>query len=62
MVESLGSVLEKKDADALKHVRDGFAELKKAWPAAMPPKTPVKDYAAVLGDVSRIELSIGKLM
>ena len=62
MVESLGSVLEKKDADALKHVRDGFAELKEAWPAAMPPKTPVKDYAAVLGDVSRIELSIGKLM
>ena len=62
MVESLGSVLEKKDADALKHVRDGFAELKKAWPAAMPPKTPVKDYAAVLSDVSRIELSIGKLM
>ena len=62
MVESLGSALEKKDADALKHVRDGFAELKEAWPAAMPPKTPVKDYAAVLGDVSRIELSIGKLM
>ena len=62
MVESLGSALEKKDADALKHVRDGFAELKKAWPAAMPPKTPVKDYAAVLSDVSRIELSIGKLM
>ncbi len=62
MVESLGSALEKKDADALKHVRDGFAELKEAWPAAMPPKTPVKDYAAVLGDVSRIEFSIGKLM
>ena len=62
MVESLGSALEKKDAAALKHVRDGFAELKRAWPAAMPPKTPVKDYAAVLSDVSRIELSIGKLM
>jgi hypothetical protein len=28
----------------------------------MPPKTPVKDYAAVLNDVSRIELAIGKLM
>jgi len=62
MVESLSAALEKKDADALKHVRDGFAELKKAWPAAMPPKTPVKDYASVLSDVSRIELSIGKLM
>ena len=38
------------------------AELKKAWPDAMAPKTPVKDYAAVLSDVSRIELSVGKLM
>ncbi len=61
MIEGLAPALEKKDAAALKHVRDGFAELKKAWPAAMAPKTPVKDYAAVLGDVSRIELSIGKL-
>jgi hypothetical protein len=62
MIEALAPELEKKDADALKRVRDGFAELKKAWPAAMPPKTPVKDYAAVLADVSRIELAIGKLM
>jgi hypothetical protein len=62
MIEGLSAALEKKDADALKHVRDGFAELKKAWPAAMAPKTPVKDYAAVLSDVSRIELHVGKLM
>lgn len=62
MIEGLTPALEKKDADALKHVRAGFAELKKAWPNAMAPKTPVKDYAAVLSDVSRIELSIGKLM
>ena len=62
MIESVAPALEKKDADALKHVRDGFAELKKTWPTAMPPKTPVKDYAAVLSDVSRIELSVGKLM
>jgi hypothetical protein len=62
MIESVAPALEKKNADALKAVRDGFAELKKAWPAAMAPKTPVKDYAAVLSDVSRIELSVGKLM
>ena len=62
MIESLAPALEKKNADALKAVRDGYGELKKAWPAAMAPKTPVKDYAAVLGDVSRIELSVGKLM
>src|SRR4051794_1553923 len=43
MIESVASALEKKNADALKAVRAGFAELKKAWPAAMAPKTPVKD-------------------
>jgi hypothetical protein len=62
MIESVAPALEKKNADALKAVRDGYTELKKAWPAAMAPMTPVKDYAAVLGDVSRIELSVGKLM
>jgi hypothetical protein len=62
MIDAVAPALEKKDADALKHVRAGFAELKKAWPDAMAPKMPVKDYAAVLSDVSRIELSVGKLM
>jgi hypothetical protein len=62
MIESVAPALEKKDADALKHVRDALAELKKAWPSAMAPKTLVKDYAAVLSEVSRIELSAGKLM
>jgi hypothetical protein len=62
MIEGIAAALEQKDKDALAHVRASFAELKKAWPTAMPPKTPVKDYAAVLSDVSRIELSAGKLM
>jgi len=62
MIESVAPALEKKNADAVKSVRAGFSELKKAWPAAMAPKTPVKDAGAVLGDVSRIELSVGKLM
>jgi len=62
MVEAHAAVLEKQDAAALKAVRDGFAELKKTWPAAVPPKTPVKDHAGVLADVARIELAIGKLM
>lgn len=62
MIEGVASALEQKDKDALAHVRAGFAELKKAWPTAMAPKAPVKDYGAVLGDVSRIELSAGKLM
>jgi len=62
MIEAHAAALEKQDAAALKAVRDGFAELKKTWPAAMPPKTPVKDHAGVLADVARIELAIGKLM
>jgi hypothetical protein len=43
-------------------VRTGIAELKKAFPAAVPPKAPVKDPATVLADVARIELAAGKLM
>ena len=62
MIEQVAPALEKKDADALAHVRTALGELKKAFPAAMPPTTPSKDYGAVLGDVSRIELAAGKLM
>ena len=62
MIDAAAPALEKKDADSLKKMRQDLAELKKAWPAAMPPKTPVKDYANVLSDVSRIELHASKLM
>jgi hypothetical protein len=62
MIDAVAPALEKKDADALSGVRTGLAELKKAFPTAMPPKTPVKDYGGVLGDVSRVELAAGKLM
>ena len=62
MIEAIAPALEQKDKDALAAVRAGFVELKKAWPTAMAPKVPVKDHAAVLADVSRIELAAGKLM
>ena len=62
MIEAIAPALEQKDKDALAAVRSGFVELKKAWPTAMAPKVPVKDHAAVLADVSRIELAAGKLM
>jgi hypothetical protein len=62
MIESVAPELQKKDATALGQVRAGLAELKKAFPSPMPPRTPVKDGGAVLGDVSRIELAAGKLM
>jgi hypothetical protein len=62
MIEGVAPDLQKKDAGALAQIRTGLAELKKAFPSPMPPKTPVKDYGAVLSDVSRIELAAGKLM
>jgi hypothetical protein len=62
MIESVAPDLQKKDAGALGEMRAGLAELKKAFPSPMPPREPVKDQAAVLADVSRIELAAGKLM
>src|SRR6516165_8385397 len=62
MIEGVAPDLQKKNATALSEMRAGMAELKKAFPSPMPPRTPVKDHAAVLGDVSRIELAAGKLM
>jgi hypothetical protein len=62
MIESVAADLEKKDAAALAKVRAGLAELKKTWPSPVPPKTPARDYSAVLGDVARIELAIGSLL
>lgn len=62
MVQGSAPAYEKKDAEAFGHLRDALAALKTAFPAAMPPKTPVKDHGGVLGDVSRVELAAGKLM
>jgi hypothetical protein len=62
MIESVAPDLQRKDSAALDQVRAGLAELKKAFPSPMPPRTPVKDYGGVLADVSRIELAAGKLM
>lgn len=62
MIESQAATYEKKDAEALGHVREALAALKKVFPAAMPPRNPVKDYGGVLSDISRVELAAGKLM
>jgi hypothetical protein len=62
MIESVAPDLQKKDPAALRDVRAGLAELRKAFPSPMPPRAPVKDHGAVLADVSRVELAAGKLM
>jgi hypothetical protein len=61
-IGSVAAQLQEKDPAALREVRAGIAQLEKAFPSAMPPRIPVKDGAAVLGDVARIELAAGKLM
>lgn len=60
MLDSIAPALEKKDAEALKQIRADFVELKKAWPAAVPPEAPILDHGAVLARVSRIELHASK--
>src|SRR6476469_1354521 len=62
MIESVAPDLHQKDPAALGQVRAGLADLKKAFPSPMPPRTPVRDYGGVLAEVSKIELAAGKLM
>jgi hypothetical protein len=59
LIESIAPALEAKDAQALATLRADLAELKKAWPSTIPPKKPVKDQSAVLGDIARVELHAG---
>lgn len=62
MIESVALDLEKKNADALKRVRAGYAALKKIFPTPVPPKKPVKDHAAMVKTVERIVAAAGPLM
>jgi hypothetical protein len=62
MIGSVAAALQRKDATALREVRAGLDDLKRIFPAAMPPRTPVKDHAAMLAIIARIELAAGKLM
>src|SRR5499427_4518404 len=48
MIESVAADLQRQNAPALREVRAGMIELKKAFPSPMPPRTPIKDHAAVL--------------
>ncbi len=62
MIDSVGQDLARKDPAALKSVRAGLAQLKKAWPTATPPRTPVKSAAAVADEVASIQRAAAKLM
>src|SRR3954451_429145 len=60
LLASVADELARKDADAVKAAQWGFAELKKAWPTPVPPKTPAKELSQVLADISKIELQLGR--
>ena len=62
MIEGVAPQLEKKNAEALASVRKGFAELKMAFPSAMPPRAPVMSPPDLLSNIARIELAASKLM
>lgn len=62
MIEGVAPQLEKKNAEALASVRKGFAELKKAFPSAMPPRALVMTPPDLLSNIARIELAASKLM
>ncbi|MBV9632136.1 MAG: hypothetical protein JO230_28865 [Xanthobacteraceae bacterium] len=62
MIDSVSQDLARKDPAALKSVRAGLAQLKKAWPTVTPPRTPVKNAAAVADEVANIQRAAAKLM
>jgi hypothetical protein len=62
MIDGVGQDLARKDPATLKSVRAGLAQLKKAWPTATPPRTPVKSVAAVTDGVANIQRAAAKLM
>ncbi|MDJ1156949.1 hypothetical protein QNA08_01670 [Chelatococcus sp. SYSU_G07232] len=62
LLDGISTDLQKKDAEAFKSLKADLAELKQAWPAAVPPKKPAKDVASVLSGISKVELHAGRLM
>jgi hypothetical protein len=62
MIESVAGDLDAKNADALRDMREGFAQLKQAFAALKPTKRPPIELTAMQDLVARIELAADKLM
>jgi len=62
MIDSVAGDLAVKNPDAVRDLRDGFAELKQGFPGVNAPKQPVLDVAAVTAIVAKIEAAADKLM
>jgi hypothetical protein len=61
LFSTVAEALSARNANAVRTIRTQLAELKDAFPTAMPPQTAVKDPGQVLSSVSRIELQLGNL-
>jgi hypothetical protein len=62
MIDGIADDLARRNKAALEAMRSAMAELKRAWPSVVPPETPVKDHAAVLSDVAKVELAGGPFL
>jgi hypothetical protein len=56
MIEAAAPELARVDAAALERIRSALAKLKAAWPAAMPPDTPILQPGEMSALVSDVEL------
>ena len=56
MIEGAAAELAKADADALARIRAALVQLKTAWPAPMPPETPLLEPGKMSALISDIEL------
>lgn len=57
LLDRLAPELERQDKEALQQLRAAYATLQQAWPAPLPPLTPVKDAGDVSANVSAVELA-----
>lgn len=62
MIDGVATDLASRNADAMRDLREGFAELKQGFPGVNAPKQPVLDVAAVTAITAKIEAAAGKLM
>ena len=62
LFETLAPELEKKDRATVAAVRAALDELKTAWPLPLPPEVPVKDHAAVLAAITKVEFAASALI
>ncbi|MCW5773810.1 MAG: hypothetical protein KIT16_19365 [Rhodospirillaceae bacterium] len=60
-VQAIAPALKAKDAAAYAKIEEGFAALKKAWPAAVPPEGAAVATSKVQADISRIAFAMSGL-